>query len=92
MPRSSRGQRQIDQPHASAKLSKVATTKYASTLGCKAALRSACKIPRNNNAGMVTLNTSADAVWIKLSLIQPTRLSTTPKKSMANTGAVIVSV
>src|SRR5690242_6608025 len=49
-------------------------------------------MPRNSNAGMVTLNTRADAVWMKLSLIQSMRLSSTPRNSMANTGAVMFRV
>src|SRR5471030_2893583 len=49
-------------------------------------------MPRNSSAGMVTLNTRADAVWMKLSLIQLMRLSSTPRNSMANTGAVMFRV
>ena len=41
---------------------------------------------------MQTLNTRAEAVWMKLSLIALMRLSNTPMNSMAKTGAVMFSV
>ncbi len=41
---------------------------------------------------MVPLNTSAEAVLMNPVSIQPSRLSTTPMKSIANTGAVTLSV
>lgn len=46
----------------------------------------------NSSVGMVALNTNADAVLMKAASIQPSRRRTTPRKSIAKTGAVTFRV
>src|SRR5690606_32895468 len=47
---------------------------------------------RNSSAGRVPLNTRLEAVLMKAASIQPRRRSSTPRNSMAKTGAVTARV
>src|SRR5690606_21675398 len=49
-------------------------------------------IAKNSSAGRVPLNTRLEAVLMKAASIQPRRRSSTPRNSMAKTGAVTARV
>ena len=47
---------------------------------------------RNSRVGIVALNTSVDAVWMKVASIKRRRIKATPINSITNTGAVTLRV